>query len=257
MACITLYLGKSLEENAGIYYDKAKKIKKKIEGAKIALEQSMKKLAALEKQALKEEKHEKVARKEKRWFEKFRWFVSSEGFLAIGGRDATSNEIIVKKHAEKNDLVFHTDITGSPFFVVKAENKKIGDKTKQEAADATATYSRAWRNNLQSTPVFFAAPEQLTKTAKAGEYVPHGGFVTTGKLNYIENKVNLAVGITKDSAIMAGPVDAIRQNCEKFVEVKQGREKTSQVAKKIQKKIGGELDDIVRALPAGGCEIRK
>src|SRR3989344_4552078 len=259
MTRLTLYLDRSLEENAGAYYEKAKKLKKKIEGARKAWEETRKKIALLEKEAEKEKKREeqKKPEREKKWFEKFRWFISSEGFLVVGGRDATSNEIIVKKHAEKNDLVFHTDITGSPFFVVKAENKKIGDKTKQEAADATVTYSKAWKMNLQTTSVFFAMPEQLTKTAKPGEYVPRGGFVTTGKLNYIGNRVNLAVGITKEEEIMAGPVDAIRSNCEKFVEIGQGREKTSQTAKKIQKKIGGELDEIVRALPAGGCEIKK
>ena len=53
------------------------------------------------------------------WYEKFRWFISSEGFLVIGGRDATSNEIVIKKHADKNDLVFHTDIKGSPFHLSK------------------------------------------------------------------------------------------------------------------------------------------
>jgi len=47
----------------------------------------------------------------KEWYEKFRWFISSDDFLILGGRDATSNEIVIKKHTEKNDLVFHR-----PFF---------------------------------------------------------------------------------------------------------------------------------------------
>ena len=56
---------------------------------------------------------------------------------------------------------------------------------------------------------------------------------------------------------MGGPVEAVKKNCEKFVEIKQGRQKTSDIAKKIKKKINGELDEIIRALPAGGCEIKK
>ena len=33
-----------------------------------------------------------------RRFEKFFWFISSENFLVIGGRDQQQNEIIVKRH---------------------------------------------------------------------------------------------------------------------------------------------------------------
>ena len=56
---------------------------------------------------------------------------------------------------------------------------------------------------------------------------------------------------------MSGPLEAVKKICEKFVEVKQGRKKTSDVAKQIQKKIGGNLDDIVRVMPAGGCKVKK
>ena len=54
MPKITLYLEKSIEQNAGIYFDKAKKIKKKIEGAKEALQESERKLAALLKKEQKD-----------------------------------------------------------------------------------------------------------------------------------------------------------------------------------------------------------
>lgn len=260
MARITLEINKTIEQNAALYYEKAKKIKKKIEGAKKALEETKKKLEKLEKERAKEEKKQisttKVIKTKKEWYEKFRWFISSEGLLVIGGRDATTNEIIIKKHTDKDDLVFHTDMVGSPFFIIKADNKKVGEKTIKEAADATVTFSRAWRLGLQGSSVFYCKPEQLTKQAPPGEYILRGGFVTKGKLNYIENKINCAVGIYKNK-IMAGPITAIRNNCEKYVEIEQGREKASSIAKFIQKKIGGNLDDIIRVLPSSGCKIKK
>jgi hypothetical protein len=41
------------------------------------------------------------------------------------------------------------------------------------------------------------------------------------------------------------------------VVIEQGREKSSALAKKIQKKLGGgEIDDIIRMLPAGGGELK-
>ena len=42
MPTIELYLDKSVEQNASIYFDKAKKLKKKIKGAKEALEKHQK-----------------------------------------------------------------------------------------------------------------------------------------------------------------------------------------------------------------------
>ena len=35
------------------------------------------------------------------WFEKFNWFVTSENYLVISGRDAQQNELIVKRYLRK------------------------------------------------------------------------------------------------------------------------------------------------------------
>ncbi|MBW2976439.1 DUF814 domain-containing protein [Candidatus Woesearchaeota archaeon] len=262
MARLVLDLKKSLEENASDYFDKAKKIKKKIKGAEEALQKSLKKLKELEakkeKLALQEEKKKVLKERKKEWYEKFRWFISSEGFLVIGGRDATSNEIVIKKHTDSNDLVLHTDMAGSPFFVIKSDNKKIPEATIKEAADAVCTFSRTWKLGLQTSDVFYVSPEQVSKKTKAGEYMGKGAFMIYGKTNYIENKVNLAVGVTKEKAVMSGPVEAIKKNCEKYVALKQGNEKASGIAKKVSHKLGGnlDLDEIIRALPAGNFDIR-
>ena len=56
MPVITLDINKSIEQNASLYYEKAKKAKKKIEGAKEALAESYKKLKKLEKEEAKQEK---------------------------------------------------------------------------------------------------------------------------------------------------------------------------------------------------------
>ncbi|MBI2542093.1 DUF814 domain-containing protein [Candidatus Woesearchaeota archaeon] len=258
---LVLDLAKNIDENASAYFEKAKKAKKKIEGAEKAITESAKKLRELElkkeKEITADLKREKYRERKREWYEKFRWFISSEGFLVVGGRDTTSNEVVVKKHTESNDLVFHTDMAGSPFFVVKSENKLIGEKTREEAADATCTFSRAWKLGLQTTSVFYAAPEQVSKKTKAGEYMGKGAFMIYGKTNHIANKANLAVGITKNMQIMAGPMDAIKSNCDKYVVLEQGSEKSSSVAKYIRHRIGGDLDEIIRALPSGEFRVKK
>ncbi|MBD3164252.1 DUF814 domain-containing protein [Candidatus Woesearchaeota archaeon] len=261
MTQIELYLEKSVEQNASAYFNKAKKARKKIEGAKEAVKKHEKKLKKLEKEkeAEKEEYERNKPQKKlkKEWYEKFRWFFSSEGFLVIGGRDATTNEIIIKKHTSDNDIVFHTDLAGSPFFVVKTEGREAGEKTLKETADATVTFSRVFKLGQSSSPVFWVRPEQVSKEAQAGEYLTKGAFMIRGKTNYIDNKINLAVGKLEDGRLMAGPTEAVKKHCREFMILEQGDEKSSKAAKKIRARLGGSLDDIIRILPAGGISVKK
>src|SRR3989338_5080978 len=99
MTRLVLDLAKGIEENAAVYFEKAKKIKKKIEGAEKALSENLKRLRDLEskkeKLTLEKSRQDKLKERKREWYEKFRWFVSSEGFLVVGGRDATSNEVVL------------------------------------------------------------------------------------------------------------------------------------------------------------------
>jgi predicted ribosome quality control (RQC) complex YloA/Tae2 family protein len=257
---VEIDLNKTIEANASSYYVKVKKLKKKLDGAKDALMDSHDKIKKIEQDKekiineIEKEKNKEQIKKE--WYEKFRWFISSEGFLVIGGRDATSNEIVIKKHTEKGDLIFHTDMIGSPFFVIKSEKKKPGKATIQEAADATITFSRAFKLGITTTPTFQARPDQLTKVPKSGEYVPKGGFITEGGLTYVDNKINLSLGNYKGH-IMAGPIEAIKKHCKDYIELQSGKEKPGKIAKTIQHKIQGELDDIIRSLPGGTFKVKK
>lgn len=244
---------KSLEGNAELYFEKAKKSKKKLEGAKKALDKSLNELENVSSAPVAAEK-KVVVRKEKEWFENFRWFVSSEGFLCVGGRDATTNEIVIKKHTSAEDIVFHTEMAGSPFFVVKTNGKTIGEATIMEAAIATASYSRAWKLGLSMADVFHVKPEQVSKTPLSGEFIVKGAFMIYGKKSFLTVELGVAVG-TKDGRIMGGPLSAVKMNCEKYVKVMQGNEKSSDSAKKIRKIVGGEIDDIIRVLPAGGVKV--
>lgn len=248
---LNLDIRKSLEKNASAYFEKAKKDKKKLEGAKKIVEKYKKKLSSLEEERI--EKKVVVKKKIKKdWYEKFRWFFSSDGFLVIGGRDATTNEIVIKKYTDKDDLVFHTDMAGSPFVVIKREGKKgeIPQTTIEEAAIFTAVFSRAWKKGIATLAVFSVKPEQVSKKAKSGEYLAKGAFMIYGDTTYHHPQMEYAVGIYNDK-VMGGPLSAVKKHCKDFVEIIQGNEKLSDVAKLIRKKLGGELDDIMRALPAG------
>lgn len=258
MTEIVLDIRKGIDANAAEYFEKAKKARKKIKGADETIKRCRDELERLQKQIIEIEKPEIEAKVAvpKRWFHRFRWFKTSDNFLVIGGRDATTNEIVIKKYAEPKDMVLHTDMAGSPFFVIKSDGREITETAIRETADATCTFSRAWKLGIRSQDVFYVRPEQLTKSPKAGEYLQKGAFMIVGKTSYIENKINLAVGMSKEG-IMTGPIEAVKVHCENFVVIEPGREKTSMIAKEVQKRIGGDLDSIIRSLPGGGCKTLK
>lgn len=249
---IKLDINKSIEENASLYFDNVKKLKKKLNGAKIALTISKQKLNNIDE--IKLPQINKKIEIKKEWYEKFRWFYSSEDFLCIGGRDATSNEIIIKKHTEKNDIVFHTDMAGSPFFIIKVKDKKPTEITLNEVAQATASFSKAWKLGLGTLDVFYVNPDQVTKEANAGEYLSKGSFMIRGKTNYIRPEIKLSIGI-KESKIICGPVNAIKKHTKENYELVPGDIKPSDIAKKLSKKFNIHTDEIIRAIPAGNSKL--
>ena len=224
---------KSLFENAAVYYERGKKLKQKAAGATAALEESRGKLAEAEKR-MSEAESEKLAKpaelmedfvkrrvEAKEWFEKFRWFRSSEAFLIVAGKDAVSNEVLIKKHVEKGEPVFHADVAGSPFVVIKTEGKSVGEQTLLEAGEFAATHSRAWREGLGSADVYWVTRDQLSKTGPSGEFVAHGAFAVVGKRNWLRGvPLRVAVGVVDNSGelrFVGGPVDAVKAVAQAFV----------------------------------------
>lgn len=53
------------------------------------------------------------------WFEKFFWFISTENYLVIGGREAQQNEILVKRYMKTHDFYVHADLHGASSVLVK------------------------------------------------------------------------------------------------------------------------------------------
>jgi len=252
---VELHLNKTVEENAALYYEKAKKAKKKAKGAEKTVEK-------FKSQKIEVKEKPQQVQKEKRklhWFEKFRWFLTSSGTLVVGGRDATTNEVVIKKHTDKSNLVFHTDMAGSPFFVIKSD--KASKEDIEETADATVTFSRAWKNGLSTNKVFYVKPEQVTKEANTGEYLTKGAFMIRGDTTYVTNSVNASIGVIKEGEykglIMCGPTIAVQKHCDKVHELRQGSDKTSNVAKVLKADFGCSADDITKVLPPGGIELVK
>ena len=256
----------TIPENAENYYEKAKKAKRKTKGALIAIENTKKQLEKIK--AKKDVAMESISVPKKRvkknlkWFEKLRWFVSSEGVLVVGGRDANSNESVVKKYLEPNDIYLHADIHGATSTAIKLNGHKLNDNLLKESGEFAASFSSAWSKGFTSQDVFWVHPDQVSKTPEAGEFLPKGSFVIRGHRNYIRGaRVKLAIGIVdyEGKRIMAGPIESLEKHSENFVVLKPGFTKKEAIAKKILHKINEDdlinLDDIIRVLPSGKCDI--
>ena len=256
----------TIPENAENYYEKAKKAKRKTKGAEIAIENTKKQLEDIK--AKKDIAMENIAVPKKRvkknlkWYEKLRWFVSSDGHLVIGGRDANSNESVVKKYLEPNDIYLHADIHGASSTAIKLNGDDVNDNLLKESGEFAASFSSAWSMGFTSQDVFWVNPDQVTKTPESGEFLAKGSFVIRGHRNYIRGaRVKLAIGIVdyEGKRIMAGPIESLEKHCDNYVVIKPGFTKKEAIAKKIIHKINEDdlltLDDIIRVLPSGKCDI--
>ncbi len=182
----------------------------------------------------------KEAMENKEWYEKFRWYTSSDGFLVVAGKDTVSNEVLVKKHTAQEDVVFHAEITGSPFVVIKAEGREISEQALREAADFAASFSRAWRENLGTADVYWVKVDQLSKSGPSGESVPHGAFFVVGKRNWYRNTpLRVAIGIIvgEETSFVGGPVEAVKAKTKAYVVLVPGDTAGKELLKQILKSL--------------------
>ena len=206
--------------------------------------------------------------RKKSWYERYRWFFTSDGMLAVGGRDGSSNSALVRKHMENDDKIFHAEINGSPFFILKDRSETLMPLSLEETAQATVCFSRAWQVSGHGLSSFWVNPDQIKKAAPTGQSMGKGSFMIYGTRNFIKvASLKLAVGILKEDEnflLVSGPVEPIKKNCLCYVIIEPGGSPISDVAKKIRAEFNKSddkfqklfvVDDYVRALPTGSSKI--
>ncbi len=253
---VELSLKKSAYENASDYFDRAKKAKEKLEGAKKACEQTRLEVAQAEKEQIQLKEPKIKEKRERKWYEKFRHFFLDD-FLVLAGKDATTNEILIKKHTSPDDIVFHADITGAAFTVIKAEGKPVPEEIINATATLSACYSKAWAAGINAVDVYWVKPVQVSKTAPAGEYIGKGAFMIYGKKNYFhKTKLELAIGL-KENQLIAGSEEFVRPRSQKLVVLTPGRAHFKELCAKITKKLGAiDKEELQRIIPSGKGELK-
>jgi predicted ribosome quality control (RQC) complex YloA/Tae2 family protein len=227
----------------------------------------------------------------KEWYERYRWFITSDGLLAIGGRDSSSNSVVIRKYLTEYDIIFHAEIYGSPFFVIKNSAATTSPRTTaavvgdgddndismslQQVAQATVSFSRAWKDGLFSGDAYWVKADQIRKGAPTGQFLPKGSFVIEGKRNYIKGvEIKLAIGVMQMSnnkfTLVCGPIDAVKKSSLVYSVLLPGTMDPTNIAKKIKNefiRVASDhtelldfiktisIDDFVRTIPYGQSKI--
>lgn len=256
----------TVPQNAERYYERAKEAAKKLAGAEVALKETEELKSGPAEP--KKPRSGTVRRRKPKWYERFRWFISSDGLLVIGGRDADTNEEIYAKYLERRDLALHTDAPGAPLTVIKTEGQEVPESTIQEAAQFAVSYSSIWKSGLAAGDCYLVKGDQVTKTPEHGEFLRKGAFVIRGERRYLrDTAVGVAVGIAGD-ILIGGPVSAVRTKADPVVEVEPGEYNADDLAKRIYRRFSELFEDrrvlkamaapdrIAAFLPPGGSRER-
>ena len=290
-----------VEKNADRLYTEAKRIEEKKEGALAAIEDTREDLedakrrreewspADAEPDDDKEDgdsgatdwlaKGDIPIRYDEQWYERFRWFHTSDGFLVIGGRNADQNEEIVKKYMESDDLFFHSQAHGGPVTLLKATGPSepsrdvdIPEASREEAARFAVTHSSVWKEGKFAGDVYMVTPDQVSKTPESGEYLEKGGFTVRGDRTYFENtEVDCAVGIQcePETRVLGGPTRAIEDRVVTHVELEPGQYAQNDIAKLLYREFKQRFTDqsflrkvaspdrVQEFCPPGGSRLRE
>ena len=256
---VSLDYEKSIDANANLLYDRAKELREKAKRAEEALQNTEARIGKRKKGLAKEEESRGGAMPTKQfWFERYKWFLTSSGKLVIAGRDARTNDQVVKKHLKSEDRYAHADVHGAPSVVFKEGSEAQEDELREVCIFALA-HSKAWNAGVKEGSAYWVLPDQVSKAPMAGEFVPRGGFIIRGKRNYFHHiLMEMVVGEISyqgERKIMGAPRKTMESMSERYVIIGPGKTERSKISSKLARKFEVPEEEISRILPPGDLEI--
>ncbi|KAJ3233254.1 hypothetical protein HDU78_006547 [Chytriomyces hyalinus] len=201
MVKIDLDIYLSAYANARRYYDSKKvaavKAEKTISAVSKALKQAEKKI----NQELKATQNSAPLIRTIRtqyWFEKFIWFITSENYLVVAGRDPAQTDLLLRRYMKKDDVCVSADVEGAPIALVLNSFSSRGTQsasqqgsappgltkeapipplTLHQAGTLCVVHSRAWEAKIV-TSAWWVRGEAVMR---------HGGVapISKGEKNYL------------------------------------------------------------------------
>jgi len=267
---VSLLAEESPRTTAQRLFEESKRAQGKLQGARSAVAEAEKELAVQKRSAPGAggpiaPGAEAPTRRRPRWFERYRWFMSSEGAVVVGGRDATTNDLLVRRHLKDGDYYVHADIHGAASVVVKHPapgDPPVTAVTLREAAQWAAAFSKAWRAGLASASAFWVNPDQVSKSGASGEFVAKGAWVIHGTKN-VEKDLPLELGIgtvrySGEELWMVAPQSAFEGRGALRAVLTPGPESgRAEVEIELARELGLPRPRLQSLLPAGGVTARR
>jgi predicted ribosome quality control (RQC) complex YloA/Tae2 family protein len=253
---IRLDYRKGAQENASSFYQLAKELAGKEEGAKKSADETLREIrgAVQAQQAAALVKAPPKMRRRREWYEKYRWFYTSGGKLVLAGRDSKQNDSLFATVMGQDDLFFHADIQGAPATILVG-GKEASGQEKREAAQFAASHSSAWKVGAAAVDVYAVQKNQLSKHAQGG-FVGAGGFAIEGSREWFRaTPLGLAVGLEGGVAVC---LPFCHPGAEKLpVFLFPGNFDKGQAVKKISWLLKSGTDELLLALPSGRFSIKE
>ncbi len=245
---VKIYYGESVQNVIVRLYREAGELEGKAERAKAAFEEALRKLGELEVKARARIIASRASLRKIAWFERFRWTITSNGLLAIGGRDASQNESLVRRYLRDDDIFMHADIQGGSAVILRTGSVKPSREDLEDSAVLAACYSRAWKAGLGSVDVYWVYGSQVSKSAPPGEYLKTGAFMVYGARNYLRGvKLLLALGVALDSEenplVIVGSERVVKPRSIAYVILAPGSESVSGASAKVKDLLLKTVDD--------------
>lgn len=198
---IDIDLGMTAYKNSSEYFDQKKTAKGKeartIEASEKAMKAHERKVAEDLKKGLKQEKEVLRPVRRQQWFEKFIYFISSDGYLVLGGKDGPQNEIIYRRYLRKGDIYVHADLKGAVPMVIKnnpnTPDSPIPPSTLSQAGHLSVCTSEAWDSKAVMS-AWWVKADQVSKLGHGGEFLATGLFNITGRKEFLP-PAQLVVGL--------------------------------------------------------------
>jgi len=139
------------------------------------------------------------------WFEKFAWFITSDNYLVVAGKDAQQNEQLVKKYLRPGDAYLHAEVHGAATCILRAKRRRrkdgrtqvipLSDQALRDAGTFTICRSSAWSSKMV-TSAYWVESHQVSKTAPTGEYLTVGSFMIRGRKNFLPaSSLEMGLGV--------------------------------------------------------------
>ncbi|ODV94011.1 hypothetical protein PACTADRAFT_35750 [Pachysolen tannophilus NRRL Y-2460] len=193
---VTIDLSLSAYANASLYFDAkkqaAEKQQKTERNANIAIRNTELKINKDIKLQAKNAKINATSEvikqwRQKSWFEKFFWFISSDNYLCIAGRDNAQTDLIFYKHFNNdNDYMVSSDIENSLKVFIKNpyKDQEIPPTTLIQAGIFSISATKAWDNKIVTSP-WFVKGNAVSKKDFDGGILPAGTLDIVTEKNFL------------------------------------------------------------------------